>query len=55
MIAYLEAQRPYYGDEEVEESLEVVIVQNEVLSNMGPLSKSFFLRLIDDSALFTAI
>ncbi len=26
LIAYLEAQRPYYGDEEVEESLEDVMV-----------------------------
>jgi hypothetical protein len=31
---YLEAQRPYYGDEEVKDSFVVLEIQNEYLSNM---------------------
>ena len=52
---YLEAQRPYYGNEEVEISLEVLAKQNDDLSCMGPLSKTLVIRLIDDDALYTTI
>jgi len=55
VIEYLEAQRTYYGDEEVEISLEVLAIQNDDLSYMGPLSKTLILRLIDDIVLFTSI
>lgn len=55
VIEYLEAQRTYYGDEEVEISLEVLAIQNDDLSYMGALSKTLILRLIDDIVLFTSI
>ena len=55
VIDYLEEQRPYYGDEEVEISLEVLAKQNDDLSCMGPLSKTLVIRLIDDYALYTTI
>ncbi|MEH6536816.1 MAG: hypothetical protein V7719_10505 [Psychroserpens sp.] len=55
VIEYLEAQRPYYGDEEVEDSLEVLVTQNDDLSNMGLLSKGLILRLIDDYELYSTI
>jgi hypothetical protein len=55
VIAYLEAQRPYYDDEEVEINLEVLTQQNEDLSTMGALSKALILRLIDDDTLYTII
>ena len=55
VIDYLEGQRPYYGDEEVEDSLEVLVIQNDDLSSMGPLSKTLILRLIDDAELYTTI
>ena len=55
VIDYLEEQRPYYGDEEVEISLEVLAIQNDDLSYMGALSKTLILRLIDDIVLFTSI
>lgn len=52
---YLEAQRLYYGDKEVDETLEVLKWQSEDLSNMGALSRMFLLRLIDDKTIFEAI
>lgn len=52
---YLEAQRPYYGDEEVEDNLEVLERQNDDLSCIDSLSKILILRLIDDNELYTAI
>ncbi len=52
VIESLEAQRPYYDNAEVEDSL---IQQNEGLSTMGALSKTLVLRLIDDILLFTSI
>lgn len=52
---YLEAQRLYYGDKEVDETLEVLKWQSEDLSNMGSLSSIFILRLIDDKTIFEAI
>ncbi len=55
VIEYLEAQRTYYGDEEVEISLEVLAIQNDDLSYMVALSKTLILRLIDDILLFTSI
>lgn len=55
VIEYLVAQRTYYGDEEVEISLEVLAIQNDHLSYMGALSKTLILRLIDDILLFTRI
>ena len=54
VIEYLEAQRTYYGDEEVEISLEVLAIQNDDLSYMVALSKTLILRLIDDIVLFTS-
>jgi hypothetical protein len=55
VMDYLEAQRSYYGDEEVDDSLEILMNQNETLSNMRALSRVFVLRLIDDNILFDAI
>jgi hypothetical protein len=52
---YLEAQRPYYGDEEVKDSLVVLEIQNEYLSNMWIFHKMLILRLIDDNMLYADI
>lgn len=52
---YLEAQRFYHGDKEVDETLEVLKWQSEDLSNMGALSSMFLLLLIDDKTIFEAI
>jgi|TARA_B110000977_G_scaffold44868_1_gene61025 hypothetical protein len=52
---YLEAQRPYYGDEEVKDSFVVLETQNEYLSNMWIFHKMLILRLIDDNKLYADI
>jgi hypothetical protein len=52
---YIEAQRPYYGDEEVKDSLVVLEIQNEYLSNMWIFHKMLILRLIDDNKLYADI
>ena len=52
---YLEAQRPYYGDEEVKDSFVVLEIQNEYLSNMWIFHKMLILRLIDDNKLYADI
>lgn len=52
---YLEAQRPYYGDEEVDDILKILKDQNDDLSNIDSLHKILLLRLIDDHPLYKAI
>ena len=52
---YLEAQRPYYGDEEEKDSFVVLETQNEYLSNMWIFHKMLILRLIDDNKLYADI
>jgi hypothetical protein len=52
---YLEAQRPYYGDEEVDDNLKILKDQNDDLSNIDSLHKILLLRLIDDHPLYKAI
>ncbi|MFT6065789.1 MAG: hypothetical protein ACJAYY_002510 [Paraglaciecola sp.] len=52
---YLEAQRPYYGDKEIEDNLTVLETQNDDLSNLDSLSKILILRLIDDNDLYASI
>jgi hypothetical protein len=52
---YLEAQRPYYGDKEIEDNLTVLETQNDDLSNLDSLSKTSILRLIDDNDLCASI
>jgi hypothetical protein len=52
---YLEAQRPYYGDEEVDDILKILKDQNDDLSNIDSLHKILLLRLIDDHLLYKAI
>jgi hypothetical protein len=52
---YLEAQRAFYGDEEVKNSLEVLAIQNEHLSDMWIFHKMLILRLIDNSELYFAL
>ena len=52
---YLEAQRPYYEDEEVKDSFVVLEIQNEYLSNMWIFHKMLILRLIDDNKLYADI
>jgi hypothetical protein len=53
--AYLEAQRPYYGDEEVQISLQILEIQNEDLSSMESFHKMLILRLIDITELYADI
>ena len=55
MKEYLEAQRPYYEDEEVKDSFVVLEIQNEYLSNMWIFHKMLILRLIDDNKLYADI
>lgn len=52
---YLEAQRPYYDNEEVEENLEILEKLNDDISGMDLLSKTLILRLIDNNELYMAI
>ena len=52
---YLEAQRIDYGDEEVDDNLEILEMQNDNLSNMEAFHKILILRLIDDNEPFEAI
>ncbi|KRP29775.1 MAG: hypothetical protein ABS28_03805 [Cryomorphaceae bacterium BACL22 MAG-120619-bin32] len=52
---YLEAQRPYYGDEEVDDILKILKDQNDDLSNIDSLHKILLLRLIDDHLLYKEI
>ena len=52
---YLEAQRPYYGDEEVDDNLIILKDQNDDLSNIDSLHKILLLRLIDDHLIYKAI
>jgi len=52
---YLEAQRLYYGDKEIEDNLTVLETQNDDLSNLDSLSKTSILRLIDDNDLYASI
>ena len=55
MKEYIEAQRPYYEDEEVKDSFVVLEIQNEYLSNMWIFHKMLILRLIDDNKLYADI
>ena len=52
---YLEAQKTCYGDEEMDDNLEVLKDLNDDLSNIDVLSKTLILRFIDDTDLYFAI
>lgn len=55
IVAYLEAQKPFYGDKEMDDNLKVLKNQKEDLSTIDELSKILILRFIDDNQLYFAI
>ena len=52
---YLEAQKPFYGDKEMDDSLTVLKSLKDDLSNIDSLSKTLILRFIDDTELYFTI
>ncbi|UAM97231.1 hypothetical protein K8354_13005 [Polaribacter litorisediminis] len=55
IVEYLEAQKPFYGDKEMDDNLKVIKNQKEDLSTIDELSKILILRFIDDNELYFAI
>jgi len=55
IVEYLEAQKPFYGDKEMDDSLTVLKSLKDDLSNIDSLSKTLILRFIDDTELYFTI
>ena len=55
LIEYLENQKQYYGNIEIEENLKILKKKKQDLSDIDTLSKILVLRYIDDNELFYAL
>ena len=52
---YLENQKQFYGNVEIEENLKIIKNKKEDLSDMDKLSKTLVLRYVDDNELYYTI
>lgn len=55
LIEYLENQKQYYGNIEIEENLKILKKKKQDLSDIDTVSKILVLRYIDDNELFYAL
>lgn len=52
---YLENQKQFYGNVEIEENLKIIKNKKEDLSDMDKLSKTLVLRYVDDNEFYYTI